>query len=218
MKHALMVTMVLALLSAAAAVGEEESARVPGAEELGIAGIELERALVTYDADRRATLRHVAGAVYQLWVWADRYDGDTRQAEFIHDATVYLRAVEDAVGWRLARHDSPPVADVDEETATIRLIADNLLLLAAGVPSDRPEISSDYKELHAEVEANEKAGKGDIGAQIEALRAEAARLNEEAEAVREENRQLEERAQKIEPVMDFWKSVIGEDQAFWPYR
>jgi hypothetical protein len=212
MLRGIVVSTLIAAL-AAAAVWAEGTVAFPGAEELGIAAIELERALVTYDADRRATLRHVDGALYQLWVWADRYDGDDRQAEFINDATVYLRAVEDAVSWRLARHDSPPAEELDEETATIRLIADNLLMLAAGVPPDRPEISSDYEELRAEVKANKAAGKGDVEAQIGALRADAARLNEEAGEVEAENRQLDERASRVNDVMDFWKSIIGEDQA-----
>jgi hypothetical protein len=68
--------------------------------------------------------------------------------------------------------------------------------------------------LREEVKANKAAGKGDIETQIEELRAEAARLDEEAEAVEAENVILDEKVIKIQKAVDSWKTMIGEDQAF----
>ncbi|MGD8719043.1 MAG: hypothetical protein PVH29_09510 [Candidatus Zixiibacteriota bacterium] len=211
---------ILILLAAfAAGARGEDAPGVPGKDELGIAAIELERVLVTYDTDRDATSTHVDGALRQLWVWANLHGGTPREAEFISDATAYLRAVEDAAGWRRARYDSPPEDVLEEEMATIRLIADNLLLMAAGVPSDRPAISSDYEMLRAEVKANEAAGEGDIAEQIMAVKAEAARMHLKADVYEAENGDLEERAKRVQAVIDFWKTIIGEDQVkLCPWR
>lgn len=75
-------------------------------------------------------------------------------------------------------------------------------------------LAQDYDALKREVKMNEGAGEGDINAQIQSRLDDAARLNKEAEGVEFENKALEGKIMKVQKVHDFWKTIIGEDQAF----
>ena len=75
-------------------------------------------------------------------------------------------------------------------------------------------LAQDYDALKREVKMNEGAGEGDIHAQIQTRLDDAARLNKEAEGVEFENKALEGQIMKVQKVHDFWKNIIGEDQAF----
>lgn len=74
--------------------------------------------------------------------------------------------------------------------------------------------AQDYKALKREVKMNEGAGEGNIHQQIQTRLDDAMRLNKEAEGVEFENKALEGKVMKVQKVHDFWKNLIGEDQAF----
>jgi nucleoid-associated protein YgaU len=75
-------------------------------------------------------------------------------------------------------------------------------------------LAQDYDALKREVKMNEGAGEGKIEQQIQTRLDDAARLNKEAEGVEFENKALEGKVMKVQKVHDFWKTIIGEDQAF----
>ncbi len=75
-------------------------------------------------------------------------------------------------------------------------------------------LAQDYDALKREVKMNEGAGEGEIQSQIQTRLDDAARLNKEAEGVEFENKALEGKVMKVQKVHDFWKKIIGEDQAF----
>lgn len=75
-------------------------------------------------------------------------------------------------------------------------------------------LAQDYDALKREVKMNEGAGEGDINQQIQTRLDDAARLNKEAEGVEFENKALEGQVMKVQKVHDFWKGLIGEDQAW----
>ena len=75
-------------------------------------------------------------------------------------------------------------------------------------------VAQDYDALKREVKMNEGAGEGKIDQQIQTRLDDAARLNKEDEAVEFENKALEGKVMKVQKVHDFWKTIIGEDQAF----
>lgn len=75
-------------------------------------------------------------------------------------------------------------------------------------------MAQDYDALKREVKMNEGAGEGKIEQQIQTRLDDAARLNKEAEGVEFENKALEGKVMKVQKVHDFWKNIIGEDQAF----
>lgn len=90
-----------------------------------------------------------------------------------------------------------------------------VLALAVFVLTVAPfALAQDYDALKREVKMNEGAGEGDINAQIQSRLDDAARLNKEAEGVEFENKALEGKVMKVQKVHDFWKTIIGEDQAF----
>jgi nucleoid-associated protein YgaU len=75
-------------------------------------------------------------------------------------------------------------------------------------------LAQDYDALKREVKMNEGAGEGKIQEQTQTRLDDAARLNKEAEGVEFENKALEGKVMKVQKVHDFWKKIIGEDQAF----
>ncbi len=75
-------------------------------------------------------------------------------------------------------------------------------------------LAQDYDALKREVKMNEGAGEGKIEQQIQTRIDDAARLNKEAEGVEFENKALEGQVMKVQKIHDFWKGLIGEDQAF----
>ncbi len=75
-------------------------------------------------------------------------------------------------------------------------------------------LAQDYKALKREVKMNEGAGEGDIHQQINTRLDDQARLNKEAEGVEFENKALEGKVMKVQKVHDFWKELIGQDNAF----
>jgi nucleoid-associated protein YgaU len=75
-------------------------------------------------------------------------------------------------------------------------------------------LAQDYDALKREVKMNEGAGEGKIQQQTQTRIDDAARLNKEAEGVEFENKALEGKVMKVQKVHDFWKNIIGEDQAF----
>jgi len=75
-------------------------------------------------------------------------------------------------------------------------------------------VAQDYDALKREVKMNEGAGEGIIDQQIQTRLDDTARLNKEAEGVDFENKALEGKVMKVQKVHDFWKTIIGEDQAF----
>ena len=82
-------------------------------------------------------------------------------------------------------------------------------------------LAQDYDALKREVKMNEGAGEGNMEQQIQTRVDDAARLNKEGEGVEFENKALEGKVMKVQKVHDFWKNIIGEDQAFlakWPER
>jgi len=74
--------------------------------------------------------------------------------------------------------------------------------------------AQDYDALKREVKMNEGNGEGDIAAQTQTRLDDAARLAKEAEGIEFENKALEGKVMKVQKVHDFWKKIIGEDQAF----
>ena len=181
------------LAALAAAVWAENTTAFPGADEFGIAALELERALATYDTDMEKTAMYLGRVNGNLSETARRfkYTEGSPQSEFILRTQERLRPIEETVYERLWRRTTAVPEEIEREKAIMNRVIGELYAMARGDPLIRPEISSDYEEL----------------------RAEAARLDEEAEAVQAENRRLEERAMKVKKVMDFWKSIIGEDMA-----
>lgn len=75
-------------------------------------------------------------------------------------------------------------------------------------------LAQDYDALKREVKMNEGAGEGKIQQQTQTRLDDALRLNKEAEGVEFENKALEGKVMKVQKVHDFWKKIIGEDQAF----
>jgi hypothetical protein len=226
MRYLLTAAVILALLSGATAAAPETSAEsnprgfaaTVFKRELGTAESALRRAVETYDADP-ATCHHQIGiAISALKVSAHLYSEGSREREVAASAVEYLSVVYYDLGTRLEAGAWPPAEDTEGIKATMERIAADISTLMWGEAEKAAAATVDYEKLRAEVKENKAAGKGDIEAQIEELRAEAARLNAGAEAVEAENRQLEERAHRVNEVVDFWKTLIGEDQAFWPWR
>ena len=219
MRYPLTVVITLALLGAATAAGTDEAAPArTGGSELGIAALNLERAIANYNTDYRTCQNHLYAAISALWDSPYIYDELSRESEFIASAIEYLEAVNDLLSQRRAVGYSPSPEEVDSETAMIQRIANDLYALERGETSTRPVHELDYEKLREEVKANKAAGKGDIETQIDALRAEATRLNEEADALEAENLPLEDKVIKVKKAVDFWKTIIGEDHATIPYR
>ncbi len=75
-------------------------------------------------------------------------------------------------------------------------------------------LAQDYDALKKEVKMNEGNGEGKIDQQTQTRVDDAARLNKEAEGVEFENKALEGKVMKVQKVHDFWKGLIGDDQAF----
>lgn len=75
-------------------------------------------------------------------------------------------------------------------------------------------LAQDYDALKKEVKMNEGNGEGKIEQQIQTRVDDAARLNKEAEGIEFENKALEGKVMKVQKVHDFWKGIIGDDQAF----
>jgi nucleoid-associated protein YgaU len=75
-------------------------------------------------------------------------------------------------------------------------------------------LAQDYDALKREVKINEGNGEGDINNQIQMRLDDQARMNKEAEGVEFENKALEGKVMKVQKVHDFWKTLIGDDQAF----
>lgn len=75
-------------------------------------------------------------------------------------------------------------------------------------------LAIDYDALKKEIKMNQGNGEGDIHQQIQTRLDDAARLNKEAEGIEFENKALEGKIMKVQKVHDFWKNIIGDDQAF----
>ena len=220
---------ILALLGAATAAGTGEAASAGGPfmrgyaatvfkKELSTAETAIEDALAVYNTDLVKCRYHLSIAIHALEESSRLYEKGSGQAELVKAAAEYLTAVYYHLGSRLDAGYEPSAQEIEWETATIRRIAADVSSLL-GEEEEQPAAPAvDYEGLREEVKNNEAAGKGDVEAQIEALRVEAARLNEEAAEVEAENSILAGKMMKVIDVVNFWKNCIGEDQAFWPYR
>lgn len=172
-----------------------------------------------YLTDAETCRRHVGYAAGALKRISQRYKKGSPQRDYAEEAAEYLVTAEERFRRRVAEGLPADPKEMAADTTKMERISADVSALLRGEEVDPFFFKPNFDLLREEVKNNEAAGKGDIQAQIEALRAEAARLNDEAEAVEAENPILEEKIKRAKEVVDWWKSLIGEDQAFLcPYR
>ena len=211
-----------AVVVAAAAGAEEAPGRKSISEEhkndLLRAKTGLVYALVTYQSDAEACRGHVARAINALKKTSDRYKKGSPQRDYVEAAAEYLITVEESLRYRAAEGIPANRKEMAAQTTKMDRISADVSALLRGEAVDPLVLHANFKLLREEVKKKEAAGEGDIETQIEALRREAARLDEEAEALEAENVILEDKVIKIRKAVDFWKNLMGEDMTIIPYR
>ena len=170
-----------------------------------------EGALGTDDVACSAYLAESIGLLERL---APTYDERSKDGKFVRGAIGDLRNVKERLDESIAKGETIDAesADAKEKRAQILRIVDRVKYLYYDVLTK--ESPPGYDGLRWEVEMNVRAGEGDIKQQIQTRLDAAARLNEEAEALEAENKALEAKVMKVQRVHDFWKELIGEDNAY----
>jgi hypothetical protein len=171
-----------------------------------------------YQSDAEVCRGYVRRAAEALKRISQRYKKGSPQRDYAEEAAEYLVTVEERLRRRVAEGLTAEPKEIAADTTKMERISADVSGLLRGEEVDPFFFKPNFDLLREEVKNNEAAGKGDIQAQIEALQAEAARLNDEAETIEAENVILEDKVIKIRKAVDFWKSRIGDDMAFWPYR
>jgi len=224
MRYRFLTAIILGLLAAATAAwtGEATSAETAGQEyvskehknDLLRVKIGLTDALFCYRTDAEACRGYVGRAAEALKRTSQRYNKGSPQRDYAEEAAEYLVTVEERLRRRAAEGLPADPKDIAADTTKMERISADVSALLRGEAVDPFFFRPNIKLLREEVKNNEAAGKGDIEAQIEALRLEAARLHEEAEPIEAENAILRDRIIKVKATFDFWKNLMGEDMAF----
>jgi len=208
----------ISILLAALAAGAwgEWDAYAGNREDLIIAADALETALEVYD--------EYPGQCYSCLITAiDALERSNEERSHAGQSTAaaayFLPALYRITGKHSVLIYEVSAEEAEKEKATIYWAVTGLNVILGREPVTAKPPESYYENLRVEVKANEAAGKGDVTEQIMAMKFEAARLNLKADVYEAENRKLEERARRVEAVISFWKTIIGEDQAkLFPWR